>query len=35
MVNDVLNTPNEKIDEYVKNEFAKINRIEDVKEELQ
>lgn len=33
MVDDVLNTPNNKIDEYVKNEFAKTERIKDVKEE--
>lgn len=33
MVNDVLNTPNNKIDEYVKNELAKITRTEDVKED--
>ncbi len=34
MVDDVLNIPNNKIDEYVKNEFAKTTRIEDLKEEL-
>lgn len=33
MVDDVLNIPNNKIDEYVKNEFAKTERIKDVKEE--